>query len=667
MTLDQIMANLSASDEEIRRQAVVAMRHYPLSRMAESIRSALGDASWRVRKEAVDLVLSAAPDERFIFDLVEMLRSEENAGLRNSAVEVLERLGSRAVPVLHRFSADPDHDVRKFIIDIMGSIRDASFVQVLVEALRDSDANVSSAAAENLGKIGDDRAIEPLLQSLDRCDMMFRYTVLQSLGRIGRQIPLAPLIPLMDDPHLKKAIFVCLGAVGDVSAAAALIDGMTLKTRSAREAAVTALYRLYRRLSAGSERKAVEEGLRRHRGVDAMQGLVTLLESDNRDVRESAIWAAGLIGDDRFIVPLMKSCQSEEVRSACIAALTRLGSDNMQGLVALYPGASVDDRCLIVHLVGETGYRDGSAIVTAALRDDSSVLKRIAAVAAGKIWLHGLVPEIACLLDEEDVRLRSGAIESLGQLAVSAPREVHEVAVRLAGGDLPQRRKEAVSLLLVLKDIDRLALLAKDEDASVRCMAVQALAGVDAHDITGHLVMALVDEDASVRIAAAGALGAKGGGEAVHALLLALQDEDPWVQCAAVKSLGGIGDRVALPAITELLVSSDGLVVIEALHALSRIDAEKSRGTIVAALDNGDADIVKAAIDILMEGGDDRWIDARCDMLLAHPDWDVRCRFIRLFADRRGDDALPLLKLRLSCETDEMVRALLNDILGRGL
>jgi HEAT repeat protein len=127
-----------------------------------------------------------------------------------------------------------------------------------------------------------------------------------------------------------------------------------------------------------------------------------------------------------------------------------------------------------------------------------------------------------------------------------------------------------------------------------------------------------------------------------------------------------IGDRIALPAVTELVAGAEGFVVIEALNTLAGIDLEQSKRVIAGALDNGDADVVKAAIETLADCEDTSWIEERRDMLLAHPDWDVRCRFIRLLADRLGSAAFPALRSRLVCETDVMVRGLLNDILGRG-
>ena len=72
--------------------------------------------------------------------------------LRNSAVEALERLGRLAVPVLSLHMDDDDHDVRKFVVDILGNVGDAAAVPLLIKALDDPDPNVSAAAAENLGQ-----------------------------------------------------------------------------------------------------------------------------------------------------------------------------------------------------------------------------------------------------------------------------------------------------------------------------------------------------------------------------------------------------------------------------------------------------------------------------------------------------------------------------------
>ena len=194
---DNLAEKLRSPDEEVRRQAIIGLTGRPLEEVREGIFLALGDSSWRVRKEAVDLLLGANPDDGVMEELVLMLRSHDNAGLRNSAVETLERLGCLAVPCLSRHINDADHDVRKFVIDILGSIGDPSPVPLLIGALDDGDPNVSAAAAENLGKIGDSRAVSPLVQALGKRDTWLSYTILEALGKIGPRAVSAVLHPLL--------------------------------------------------------------------------------------------------------------------------------------------------------------------------------------------------------------------------------------------------------------------------------------------------------------------------------------------------------------------------------------------------------------------------------------------------------------------------------------
>src|ERR1039457_3047040 len=166
----KISVKLRSPDEETRRTAVGELGAFPLEEVKEYLAHAMGDSSWRVRKEAVDILLKSSVDEDFLETLVGLLSSGENAGLRNSAVEALERLGEASVPILSRHISDPDPEVRKFVIDILGTIGDVVVVPLLVNALEDPDHNVCAAAAETLGKIADPRGVAPLVEVLKRND-----------------------------------------------------------------------------------------------------------------------------------------------------------------------------------------------------------------------------------------------------------------------------------------------------------------------------------------------------------------------------------------------------------------------------------------------------------------------------------------------------------------
>ncbi|HTP64079.1 MAG TPA: HEAT repeat domain-containing protein, partial [Geobacteraceae bacterium] len=262
----RLAGQLRSVDEEERRAAVIGLAGFPVAETKEQLYTALGDASWRVRKEAVDALLAVPLPLEIIEEIVNLLASD-NAGLRNSAVEVLERVGAPAMPVLCRHVEDSDHDVRKFVMDILGTIGDDRAVPLLAKALDDPEPNVCAAAAENLGKIGDGKAVPHLLRALEKNDIWLRYTILEALGKIGKTVPMAVIAPLAGEKLLTRAVFDCLGAVGDEEAIPLLLEGIRDRVKNLREGAVVALMKVRDRLPAEAARQLVDEKLEGFNGA----------------------------------------------------------------------------------------------------------------------------------------------------------------------------------------------------------------------------------------------------------------------------------------------------------------------------------------------------------------------------------------------------------------
>jgi HEAT repeat protein len=661
----ELERQLNAEDEEQRRLAVISLKSYPLSDTKGYLFSSLGDSSWRVRKEAVDALLESGLDEGTMAELVELLRSHENAGLRNSTVELFERLGVRAVPVLCRHVNDSDHDVRKFVMDIMGSIRALDSVPMLMEALNDQDQNVSAAAAENLGKIGDARAVPALVNALAKNDMWFRFTILEALSKIGEPVPLEVIAPLANDNLLKKAVFDSLGALGDEKAVPLLMEGLKEKVRSSRDAAAVALIKIRQRLSADQVERTLDPGLGALKGSPFVDGLLASLDTSDRNLQEALVLILGKIGDERATYKLLQGCRDDRLRRSCMEAFYNLGALGAASLVSLYPDADEQERCIIISVCGKLHYPGSDELFRSGMADPHPLVRRAAVIAAGKAGFPDLILDIVALLGDSDNEVRDGAIGALTMLAPNASETVLKVAQMLASADKPSQRRDATLLFAALHDLDKLALLVKDEDADVRTAAVAALASLRSPLSASHLVLALVDEESDVRIAAANALGEIGGDDVLEPLLLAAKDEDPWVQCAALRGIGKIASESALPSIMEILNGADGLVLMAALEALAGIGGESAFSLVKSALDNSDEEVVKTAIDILSATDADDWILEYEEKLLSHPNWDVRNTFVRAMGAQLGERAVPRLRRALEAETDELVRGQIQDVLGR--
>ena len=626
---------------------------------------AMGDQSWRVRKDAVAVLLAAQPLSREAVEgVIGLLRSADNAGLRSSAVELLERLGKSAVEPLCAQLDDPDHDLRKFVIDILGSIGSSSCLPLLVAALNDPDPNVRVAAAENLGKIGDPQALPQLLQVLEGGDLWLKFTVLDALSLIGTPVPLAVLAPLLQENLLRRAIYDCLGALGDSECISFLLKGVQEHARNAREAAAVALMRVRARLDEASAPILVDLPLSLLRGTPAVDGLIASLEGSDPAVLDALARIIGIMGEERGVPGLLGVSRQERLRGSCLQAFRGIGSAALPGLLSRFPEAHAPERAFIALVIGELGLSRGLDLVIEGIKDDAAQLRSACATALGRLAPAGACERLARLLDDPADEVRVAALEALRHLSAQEPAELALLCAGLAQSASPERRRDAALLLSSLSDGERLSLLAKDEDAFVRAAAVASLARVALPQAVGHLVMALVDEEPQVRVASALALGEIGGSEVLEPLLLALNDSDPWVQTAALKGLAALGDPRALPGGSALLNGARGPVMIAGLSTLAALGGAGSLAPVRDALGDDDEEVVQAAIGILAGTGSD-WITEHRAALIAHPHWGVRRCFARAMTEGLGQEALPFLEEALAKETDPLVKGELAGLLGR--
>ena len=95
-----IQSALLSTDEEVRLNGLQSLSHYAGEERLDLVCAALGDGSWRIRKEAVNLFLSLPQALASAERIVALLYDEENAGLRIAAPEILVKLGSAVLPNL---------------------------------------------------------------------------------------------------------------------------------------------------------------------------------------------------------------------------------------------------------------------------------------------------------------------------------------------------------------------------------------------------------------------------------------------------------------------------------------------------------------------------------------------------------------------------------------
>ena len=662
MNIEQIQDRLASPDEEDRIEAVRTARELDLSLPMAVLAEALGDASWRVRKEAVSCFLKGAHRRWTAADAIALLHSQDNAGLRNAAMDVLIGMGSSAVADLKAEMAHADQDVRKFILDIFGEIGDEVCIGTLVEALTDADINVRSSAVENLGKLKSQEAIPALLDAMGTPDFSWRFTILEALAQIGERIPLARLAPFRGDRLLRKPLYDCLGSIGDRDAAALLVEGLEDDMRKCREAAALALVTLADRFP-----EEVKQCLRLHQDDNLATSVAGLLASRDRSVQESAVRILGWIGNSAAAGRMLTLLGDEALGSRVFSALMEMGQEVVCDLVRQYLGEDSAMDVYLVYLAGEGQCRDLAGRLAAGLAAADAQMRLVTARTLTKIGGAEVIQHLLEALDDEVEEVRDAAAAGLAAIGRQAPRQVLEKVSPMVEAARASVRTCAVEILGQIGEPScrsYLDMAFKDESPAVRQAAVRALAGCGGEDLTAGFKLALTDEDAEVRALAAENLGHVGGDEAVESLGLALTDDDIWVRANAVRSLSRIGGERAYNLVEQLVHDPVGLVAIAALEALAEFDPRRARTALLAALDHDDEEVVKTALQGLGQLPKGGWVDEVAIKMIDHPQWDVRLALVSLLASVENDAIRPLLETRLIIEGDDLVRQAIENLLA---
>ena len=664
VTPEDIRQNLNSSLEEERLDGLRALRVSFGEDWLPLLYRAMGDSSWRVRKEAVEVFLAqpAAPDH--IRDVAALLHADDNAGARNAAVEILTRLGRQSLSCLFAEMKTEDRDVRKFILDILGEIRDTSAVPLMIEALSDNDGNIRAAAAENLGKMGSSAAVGPLLELMEEADLLLRFTILQALGQIGADVPAASLLKWGQEPLLRKALYDCLGQLGGVEVVEELVQGLLDDRPNVRHSALLALEKVERR-NPGELTAHLPAPMRKN----LVEATIRLLEDNPDRVRRAALYLIGALRDEQTAHRLLPLLAEDSLREATTRALISMGRKAAAALMDHWAHIEAYQRPYLAYVVGMTGCVEGLNHLLSALKSEDADLRAVSAQALGSLGVEKAVSPLVSLLDDPSETVRAAALESLSTLGGKCPEKVYGALQKLLGAEDSQLRTSAVSVISRL-DVpaaeSALVFALKDESPQVRQAAVRALGKCCSGRHRDALLLTLTDEDPEVRRMAVDVFARSVGRDAFEPLSLVVQDEDLWVRVSAVRGLGATDHPEAQSLLVRALNDPVGLVVIAALETLAEQNLEQATPFLVKALSHPDAEVVCASLKILVAAGRQREIESAQSCLCQHGASEVRLAYARVLAEEAGDQAMAVLREMNRQERDDLVRrqldALLEDV-----
>ncbi|MFA5189907.1 MAG: HEAT repeat domain-containing protein [Verrucomicrobiia bacterium] len=546
----------------------------------------------------------------------------------------LERIpGGESLAAMRAALASASGEARMGLINSLAARRDVKAVAGIARLLADADAATAGAAIEALGKIRGAEAVSALMSADGKVPATLKLKLsvallqcAKALMAAGRAKDAAPILETLcranQPPFIRIEAFPAwagmLGEKGEEMILAALASGDRTKQTAAIRALRTtrspalvmgAVERM-KKLPADLQVQVIV--LLSERGdTAALPVIADAVESEERSVREAALVAFGLVGNDAIVSFLAKQAEAatDDEKKIIVASLARLrGGGVEQAMIAeLKQAAPAVQRELVRALVARNAKSALPALIEAS-RGKNDEVRKEAIAALGKLGDKTTCPALLVIVEH------SQAAESA--LVVICRREATLEPVLAAFGTASAAKKTA--LLSVLGGVGGSQALEavrgamKTDAPSQRLAAVRALAEwSDAAPLDELVALATTTDDAKCK-----AFALRG----VAKLAPLAKDRPPAdvikLISRAMAAGGGVGERRALLGALGNFHGAQALKAAEAClkdpdlaaEAKAAVQQIKAGGKAKTARSGGPAfskDIVKLfdTLDNLARGG----------------------------------------------------------------
>lgn len=610
-----LIAQLSSPEEEERRLAMEALKGDLSESDLDWLTRPLSDESWRVRKESIEGLSQLPATAQLVATLVPLMRPEMELTLRNSVVEVLERIGHEAATLLVEHLNVEQTDVRKFLVDILGNIANPETLPSLLVLLKDPDDNIKAAASEALAAIGDPSVCEELLRAMEGADDWVTYSLLGSLAKLRCREALPVFFRYLGNQLLSKPALSGIGAMGSIQDGIRLIETVPTLAKGPAKSAFLAIGSIYRRNvlnedidTARDLRGAVSEAS----DEVILKSMIAQLDvSDVLDDRKDILAALGMIGSKQSTDPILNLVEDDALAWDVDLALLTLGKKDVSLITGLlnHHDPLVRQRGIrTLKTLGSVGSLD---VLYGLLEDESGHVRKDAAMAVSVLGDSRSIERLLPVLEDEYSDVAQSAAHALVVLGQRSPGD-------LADRIIPMLSNAASSLYTLLimiltevhaPDWEELCLrAAQNTDPEVRAAAVSCLKRSDSSMAMATIINSLTDENSQVRVQAVVTLEELKHPESIVPLKAAIYDQDPWVRSAAVSALSV--QPAATPAdFEELLKGEDLMMQTSALDALGRMAAsgiEEALGMLIEKFETGSLEIKRSICRLLGKVDDDR-------------------------------------------------------------
>lgn len=668
MNVAAIRAAMNSSDVEERRDAVLAAGALHDRETASILLSALGDADWRVREEAIRVVGEVAVEFELVKPLIDGLCQGANVGLRNAAREVLRRLGAAAARALVTSLSEVEPNDRKFIVEALACGGTDDAIDTLIASVRGSDPVIAVAAMDALAQLGGPRATAALRDKLRTGDTFERAAALDALEHLAATVQYDDLAPILEDRLLRRIALDALGRSGDVRAVPHLLTALNDRSTHVIQRALMGLFRLQG--ANVDARRLLSSELPRN--AQALGALKVAAEDEDRSV---GLAAATLLARarDREAVATAVQLVAADVAANQLASAFDDWTEEALAVALRIAGEQAELRASALDLACELGERVNerpNAIeqlreVLRGAFTDPDIGVRVSVLRG--LGRFGDATDAARLLEstgdiDADVAVAAG--NALRDLAFRAPAAVRQV---LANATPSGPAGLAVAELLVdlgSKDAhERLREALLSDEPSTRVCAIAGLSRLGGPAASELVALALRDESQEVQVAALEALTVmRDRGDEGTRAILDFESHDSDVLCAHTLALSSLDDPRAPELLQTIARTAPREARVAALQALVGLGGMEVQGLLTEFATDPDPEVAKQAISELGTLANVR-SPAAIAAALSHNAPEVR-RLAAAWLGRIGDTtSSERLFDQLERETDVQVRNVIVEAL----
>lgn len=627
MSEQEILQGLVSDDSLLVRQAAFEAANQGLKSALPLLVSLFESSSVGIQ-EAVEVAVRKIRGEDAVRLIIPILRCED-ATVRNISMDILREIAEDDVQAMIDLVYDEDPDIRIFATDILGSIKNASVVQALSEALlHDPEVNVRYQAAISLGEIKDPKSVDALKQSI-KDEEWVQYAAIGALAKIRDTHSVDILLQALDSvsPLVVSIIIEALGDIGSVKAVPRLLEFLTkcegplrikvlkaiiqtlgpnalnllgaqqlvvfqeymiealqekdeevlmvvlsgLASAGMNPAATKAILELGKRVDPDVQLELLHKIIDTLKEIGYNEELELALMSDNEMIRKLAIETCGSIEGKagRFVLKrhFEKMSTEDKIRSIELLSLS-------------------SDEHDIPFFVNYLENSQEAKVICPSLRFLGVKQKHVESA-----------PLMLKFLESEDSSIRDAALEAC--LALEDEDTIYKITA-FKNSERADMRKIAVYTMGYINAeffFEDLAIAMDDTDALVRKTAIEAIGyGLPESEAKNKmLIFAMQDEDKDVRLSTVGIMSEQLNEELIPSLLTALSDTDDWVKMRTLEVLGLYKVDSAVPMIVEMIPKSEQLVKLKIVETFALIGGDQAFQALLGLVASDNAEIQHAA------------------------------------------------------------------------